>query len=227
MLSTTIPIRPASFPRTRTASAALAAMLLAGALAGCGQPREPGEGEPAPATDASAAQAPDTVSILRPDVEPPVIEERPAPLAPYKAVIGFPDGGTRIDADAQAALENLLASEQLALGLPITLRAHSDSAGSDKANLDSSEKRGLAVAQWLIERGVSADRITVIAFGEQNPLEPNARPDGSPNEEGRAANRRVEVEVPGAVAMASEPARNPKPGPAKAPAKENSAQSGD
>jgi len=70
-----------------------------------------------------------------------------------------------------------------------------DAGGNYKANVDASEARGLAVAAWLINRGVDESRISVIAFGEQNPIEPNAKADGAPNEAGRAANRRVEMEI--------------------------------
>lgn len=146
-----------------------------------------GEGE-------TATPNPDEpVSILRPDVEQPPQEAEP--LETLNATIGFPEGGTELDADAVAALEQVLASEQLAKGGPITIRAHSDSGGTDTANADASQARGLAVADWLIGKGVVDDRIHVIVFGEQNPIEPNALPDGSPNEPGRAANRRVEIEV--------------------------------
>lgn len=48
---------------------------------------------------------------------------------------------------------------------------------------------------FLVENGVEEERIEIVAFGEQNPVEPNALSDGSPNEEGRAANRRVEVTI--------------------------------
>ncbi len=141
---------------------------------------------------ATASPSPDApVSILRPDVEQPVQETEP--LEPLNVTIGFPDGGTDLDADAIAALEEVVATPQYASGAPIVLRAHSDSGGSDEANADASQARGLAVAAWLIEKGVDEDRIDVIVFGEQNPIEPNALPDGSPNEAGRAANRRVEV----------------------------------
>ena len=146
-----------------------------------------------PSSPAVTQEAPDNVSILRPEIEVP--EPEPQALEPYRAVIGFPEGGSELDADAVSALEAALASEPMGLGLAITLRAHSDTQGSDKANLNASEKRGIAVARWLIDNGVAAERITVIAFGEQNPAEPNANPDGSPNEEGRAANRRVEIEI--------------------------------
>jgi OOP family OmpA-OmpF porin len=42
---------------------------------------------------------------------------------------------------------------------------------------------------------VAEDRIEIVAFGEQNPVAPNALPDGTPNDEGRAKNRRVEIRV--------------------------------
>lgn len=160
-----------------------------GLLSACSaEPSGEGELNDSPAATPSRDEP---VSILRPDVEQPAQEA--APLEPLNAIVGFPDGGEQLDADAIAALEQVLASEQLASGGPITLRAHSDSQGTDEANADSSEARGLAVAAWLIEKGVADDRIEVIVFGEQNPIEPNALPDGSPNEAGRAANRRVEV----------------------------------
>ena len=135
------------------------------------------------------------VSILRPDVEAETADEEDQILESFTATIGFPEGGSELDADALAKLENVQASEQFALTGAIILRAHSDSAGSDAANERASEARGLAVAEWLIAAGADPRRIDVIVFGEQNPVEPNALPDGSPNEGGRAANRRVEVEI--------------------------------
>lgn len=163
-----------------------------------------------PSADATPSTDPaisEQISILRPDVEPPEPEPVPtsAPLGALTATIVFPDGGSELDARAIAKLEEVLASEQLTLGGPITLRAHSDSAGSDAANIKASEKRGLAVAEWLTDRGVAADRITVVAFGEQNPVEPNALPDGTPNAAGRSANRRVEIEIPSLTAEPTAP----------------------
>lgn len=203
----------------------LAALAALAALAGCSAPdgpADPARDAQAPAGDASGADQTaqadpaqdEQISILRPDVEPPEPEPAPtsAPLAPLTLTIAFPEGGRELDAPAVAQLEEVLASEQIALGGPIILRAHSDSAGSDAANLKASEGRGLAVAQWLTERGVAADRITVLAFGEQNPVEPNALPDGSPNEAGRSANRRVEIEIPtltGATGNAEAPRDDP------------------
>ena len=152
-------------------------------------------GEETPPGDAEGlTEAPPTVSILREGIEPPAPPPTvPVPLEPLNATIGFPEGGARIDDDAIVALEAVLASEQIALGGPIVLHGHSDAGGSDSANERASRARAEAVRMWLTERGVAQARVTIIAFGEQNPVEPNALPDGSPNEAGRALNRRVEV----------------------------------
>jgi OOP family OmpA-OmpF porin len=171
------------------------------ALAACSQPQDPPAEPPEAEDTAPEAQEEqvERVSILRPEIELPDPEPDPVltpePLGPFKATIGFPEGGKALDSQAIATLDAALASEQIALGLPITLSAHSDSGGSDRVNLEVSEERGLAVAQWLIDKGVDPDRITVVAFGEQNPVEPNALPDGTPNERGREINRRVEIEI--------------------------------
>jgi len=180
--------------------AALVALAGAIAMAGCNAnaPSDSGGGPggdtvPAAgdATDAAVAEPSEAVSILRADIEQPEVEA--PPLEPLNATIGFPEGGNDLDEAALTVLDEVITSEQFALGGPIVLRAHSDSAGSDAANERASEARGLAVAQWLVTAGVDSRRIDVIVFGEQNPVEPNALPDGTPNEAGRAINRRVEV----------------------------------
>lgn len=133
------------------------------------------------------------VSILRSDIEQP---EPPEPvIQPIEMTIGFPLGGSELDQAAQDTLRELLDSQALAQGGGIVIGGHTDAGGSDGANQRASQKRAETVRDWLVENGVSDDRISIIAFGEQNPAQPNALPDGSPNEAGRAANRRVEVLV--------------------------------
>lgn len=174
----------------------IAAPAFAGALmvAACGDSGR--DGQPSP-TPEEAAQPPEVeqppVSIFRPEVAPAPAE--PAPPPPYDAVIGFPEGGYALDAAAVEDLGKALESPQLAAGWPIVLRGHSDSAGSDETNLRVSERRAEAVAAWLAEQGVDETRISIVPLGEQNPAEPNAKPDGSPNEAGRARNRRVEISI--------------------------------
>jgi OOP family OmpA-OmpF porin len=190
-------IRP-RLPLALCACAALAA------LAACQDRREePKASNPSitpSASPSATASAGPSVSIIRPDITPqPVVDLPPPPLS---LTIGFPDGGARLDPAAEQALAGLLKSEQLAEGWPVALRGHSDSAGSDAANLATSHRRAEAVAAWLGKHGVAEDRIEIVAFGEQNPVAPNALPDGTPNDEGRAKNRRVEIRIAPPKALA-------------------------
>ena len=169
---------------TPVKSATIAVALLA--LAACDNAAP----EPEPSPTAPASDAP--VSILRPDVEQPIT----APgLAKLETSISFAEGGADLSEEALAELATVRESPQLAEGGEVILRGHSDAGGNDAANMRASQARAEAVRDWLVEMGVEADRIRVIAFGEQNPVEPNALPDGTPNEKGRAANRRVDVTI--------------------------------
>lgn len=162
------------------------------ALAGCD--RAPPEPE-ARASPSARDAAREPVSIIRPEIE---VEREPAPLAPLaplEARIGFPDGGIALGEAAKAKLATVLDSPQAAAGGLIVLRGHTDSAGRDDANLRAAQARAEAVRDWLTEYGVEGARIRMIALGEQNPIAPNALPDGTPNEAGRAANRRVELSI--------------------------------
>ena len=122
--------------------------------------------------------APPVASIIRDDAAPET-EDVELPVQPVEMTLPFPDGSTLT----------------AAVDWPVVLAGHTDSVGNDQANMRASRARAEAVAAWLVERGVDDDRIEVIAFGEQNPIAPNALPDGSPNEKGRRTNRRVEIRI--------------------------------
>jgi OOP family OmpA-OmpF porin len=72
-----------------------------------------------------------------------------------------------------------------------TLRAmvvgHTDSVGSDEANLRLSLRRAEAVRNYLVTQGINPARITVDGKGESQPVVPND------TEANRAKNRRVEI----------------------------------
>ena len=116
-------------------------------------------------------------------------------LPPLETVLLFADGTSDLTEAVRAELATVLRSPQVASGGAIILRGHSDSSGDDEANVERSRDLAEAVKEFLVDGGIAEERIEVIAFGEQNPIEPNALPDGTPNEEGRAANRRVELTV--------------------------------
>ena len=74
----------------------------------------------------------------------------------------------------------------------IEIRGHTDSlnsTGDPNYNLKLSQRRADAVKQALVRKGISADRIQTIGYGEKQPIADNK------NEEGRALNRRTEFKV--------------------------------
>lgn len=143
------------------------------------------------------------ISVLR--EAPPAEELEGPPKEPFTITIPFADGGTDLSEDASRAIAAVLASEQFKLGGKVTLTGHTDSTGFDEANIRASRKRAEAVARKLEESGATADNIEIIAMGEQRPIAPNAKPDASPDEDGRARNRRVEVIVSPSTPAAANP----------------------
>ncbi len=71
----------------------------------------------------------------------------------------------------------------------LIIAGHTDSQGNDDYNMNLSEKRAAAVRQYLINNGVSADRLQSKGYGETRPVATNA------TAKGRAQNRRVEFTV--------------------------------
>ena len=73
--------------------------------------------------------------------------------------------------------------------LRIRIDGHTDDTGDPGHNVRLSEERANAVLNYLIDHGISADRLTFNGYGSTKPVANNR------TEEGRAANRRVEFVV--------------------------------
>jgi len=75
----------------------------------------------------------------------------------------------------------------------IVIEGHTDSIGSDAYNQRLSERRAKAVFNYFLKKGISADRMKTVGYGESRPKASNTKPNGKDNPEGRAINRRVEL----------------------------------
>lgn len=73
--------------------------------------------------------------------------------------------------------------------LKVILGGHADDRGTAEYNLDLSQRRAEAVKNYLIEKGISASRITVYAYGEEYPAVEGQ------NESAWAYNRRVDISL--------------------------------
>jgi outer membrane protein OmpA-like peptidoglycan-associated protein len=73
--------------------------------------------------------------------------------------------------------------------LKIEISGHTDNIGSSQYNKTLSERRAKAVVDYLIENGISANRLTYKGYGFDMPVAPND------TDEGRQQNRRTEFKV--------------------------------
>ena len=71
----------------------------------------------------------------------------------------------------------------------VDVYGHTDSTGDDTYNYNLSQRRALAVANYLSSQGVDSRRFAVTGFGETRPVADNGSPAG------RALNRRVEIQL--------------------------------
>ncbi len=71
----------------------------------------------------------------------------------------------------------------------IEIGGHTDSQGSDEANLNLSTKRAQAVVDYLVLAGIDQSRLQAKGYGESQPIADNS------TREGRATNRRTEFEI--------------------------------
>jgi outer membrane protein OmpA-like peptidoglycan-associated protein len=71
----------------------------------------------------------------------------------------------------------------------VEIAGHTDSTGSDSYNLALSQRRAQAVASYLVGQGITQQRLITVGAGEAHPIASND------TEQGRAANRRVELTI--------------------------------
>jgi peptidoglycan-associated lipoprotein len=74
-------------------------------------------------------------------------------------------------------------------GFSILIEGHCDERGTEEYNLALGDKRALAARDYMVEFGIAKDRISVISYGEEKPVDPRH------NEEAWAKNRRARFVV--------------------------------
>lgn len=112
--------------------------------------------------------------------------------------VDFRPGGTELDTDARMALAPVARALRQQRDLRIRVDGHTDSTGDSRDNLQLSRERARSVATWLMLQGVAAERIDTRGHGETRPVESNA------TAEGRKRNRRIEIILLDAPALALE-----------------------
>ena len=81
-------------------------------------------------------------------------------------------------------------------GSRIEIAGHTDNLGTPQYNQALSNKRATEVREYLIRvGGVDPTKITAVGHRDLYPVAPNQKADGKDNPEGRAQNRRVDINI--------------------------------
>ncbi len=118
-----------------------------------------------------------------------------APAGPARVIVEeqftFPENSTAID----PKFDRLLAIGAYALEkVPestLVITGHTDSVGSAEYNQQLSLQRAQVIVDYMVSKGIPADRIVAVGRGEAEPIADNGTP------EGRARNRRIEGTLEG------------------------------
>ena len=107
----------------------------------------------------------------------------------HVAVYGilFDTGKATLQPASDEPLNEVLKLLQQDDSLKVVIEGHTDNVGAAATNQALSEKRAQAVRDWLVAKGIAANRLTAKGYGATKPLADNS------TEEGRAKNRRVEL----------------------------------
>ncbi|HYO64143.1 MAG TPA: OmpA family protein [Pyrinomonadaceae bacterium] len=101
--------------------------------------------------------------------------------------INFDTGSDVINPDSRPVLDRIVGTLKQRPGWKLTVEGHTDSTASAAFNQQLSERRALAVKNYLQANGIEASRLSTVGYGASKPISDNGTVIG------RALNRRVEL----------------------------------
>ncbi|MDB5861039.1 MAG: hypothetical protein JWQ76_4728 [Ramlibacter sp.] len=137
--------------------------------------------------------------VARPAPPPPPVAAPPAPApqppaatkVTYAADAFFDFDKAVLKPEGKAKLDDLVGKIQ-GINLEVIIAVgHTDSVGTDTYNQKLSVRRAESVKAYLVSKGIEKNRVYTEGKGEKQPVADNK------TAEGRAKNRRVEIEVVG------------------------------
>jgi OOP family OmpA-OmpF porin len=155
-------------------------------LAACAT-QQPPKPAPAPESQPAPAPAPAPAPVPREAPKPKPVAEKVSfaadVLFDFDKSVVKPDGKAKLD-DVATKIRGINLEVVIAIG-------HTDAIGTDAYNQKLSVRRAESVKAYLVSKGVEANRVYTEGKGKKQPVADNK------TREGRAKNRRVEIEVIG------------------------------
>ena len=113
--------------------------------------------------------------------------EREEPSKAFVLDVQFATGRAKLKPESYERLDTVVEYMMHRKAARIEISGHTDTTGKKSANKKLSQERADAVRDYLVSKGVEADRIKAVGYGDEKPIAPND------TAEGRQKNRRIEA----------------------------------
>ena len=104
---------------------------------------------------------------------------------PNEHTIYFDFGKSKLDPESKEVLDDVYLKMKQNTSLTLKILGFTDGVGDGKANMKLAAVRSRSARDYLINKGIRADRMFMEVFGEAEPAAPNAEDDGSNAGKGR------------------------------------------
>jgi outer membrane protein OmpA-like peptidoglycan-associated protein len=101
--------------------------------------------------------------------------------------INFDTGKSDIKPESMGTIEQIATVLKAHPDLKVSIEGHTDNVGTPQSNKTLSQERAKSVMSAVAQKGIAANRMTAVGWGQEKPIADNR------SEEGKAKNRRVEV----------------------------------
>lgn len=130
-------------------------------------------------------------------VAEPQLQLQPAPVQTVHKTqvelftgVPFPNGSSLLSLELKKMILPIIKHLREYPQATLVIKAHADSKGSIEFNQRLTDLRAQAVRTYIVEQGISSDRLQAVGYGETMPIASNM------TEAGRHKNRRIEFEIP-------------------------------
>ena len=103
--------------------------------------------------------------------------------------VQFEFNSSKLTGDAKVVLQEVIEAMKKNPNVRLEIHGHSDNVGDPAYNITLSQERAQSVKDYMVQNGISANRLTTKGFGMNKPIASNSTP------EGRALNRRIEFVI--------------------------------